>query len=439
MKKIVFLLAVLLTFCFAQSHLNAPGIAYLFSNSAVVEGWETIGTNPANLGFYFDDSLTVSSLNIGFLPMVSVPAVNFGNNAFSYSLLMKDFFHGGKLSVKNKNNLLDAVSSNGVNGHFQMTQNILKYSRNNIAFGLSLESLGETQLPKSFINFGLNGNQFDQLIHIDDLDGEALLYSNFNFYLGHRFKKDFYKKYFKELYWGIGVDLILGGIYQDIEKMDGYITSRTDALEISGKARSRVGTGGLGFALDLGLTGKIDDNFYTSITLQNPISLIRWGVFDMIKIDGKNTQVYEYDYYLELESEEFFSDAIDSLLDAAVQTDSSYTGKKFNSHLPASYNLSASYQFSEKFKINAAVYGYFSNKFGLDFVPKISTVVTYNPNQAWPLILGLGTGKFNQFTWSLGTGIHKGRYHLDLGFSQYGGLFNYSRGFYFALDQSFYF
>lgn len=424
---------------FAQSNLNANNIAYLFSNSVDVQGWEVVGQNPANIGFYHTDSIAGSCLNIGFLPLVSIPSINIGNNSFSWTLLNDNFFTGKTLTKKNKSELLDAIADDGVNNHYQLTQNIFKYCKNNVAYGFTVESIGNTQLPKSFMNFGINGNRFNDPLSIKDFDGEAIVYGDFSLNIGHELKKEFAKKYFENLYWGIGVDIILGSLYGEVEKVDGFITTKTDGLEIAGKATSKVTSGGLGFALDFGLTGKVNEKLTTSLSLQNPISLIKWGIFNFIKIDGRNSTEYEYDYYLNLESEQFFSDEIDSLLDAAVETNSTKNAGQFNTTLPASYNLSASYIFSEKVKTNFAIYGYLSNKYGLDFVPKLSTAITYYPVQSWPIIIGIGTSKSNQFAWSFGTGINKSGYRLNIGISQYGGMFNSSKGLFFAMDQSFYF
>lgn len=439
MRRIIVILLIFAVASFAQSHLNANNIAYIFSNSVDVMGCGTIGQNPANLGFYDSDSTIQLGINVGFLPFVSIPAINLGNNSYSQSILNDNFFTGKTLTDKNKSELIDAISDDGMDSHYQISQNIFQFYKKRFAVGISLESIGNMVLPKSFIEFGLNSNEFGEKVSINDIDGQVLTYGNLSFNYGRELRQDFINEYFQNFYWGIGLDLILGGVYGEVEKVDGFVTARTDGVEVAGDAIGKIITGGFGFALDLAVTGKVNDQITTSLSLQNPISLVSWGLFDMIDIDGSNSKVYEYEYYLNLESEDFFGDEIDSLLDEAVKTDTSYAGDKFNTSLPASYNLGASYTFSENLKANIALYGYFSNKYGLDFIPKISTAVTYNPLPAWPLIIGLGTSRSNQFAWSFGTGINTKTYQLNLGISQYGGMFNSSKGIFFAMDQSFYF
>lgn len=418
-----------------QFNLTANNIARLFSNYADLSGWEAIGANPANLAL----DTTVNSINIGFIPFFSVPGMNLGNNSISMKLLYDDFFTGEKLLEKQKNNLINAINNEGLAGYFQINQNIIKYKTGHWGFGLGLTAFGQAKLPKSLVELGLYGNEFEQPVRIDDLDMEILTFGNINFNYGNEFRHEKVNQYVEHFYWGIGLDFLVGGFYHNLEKMTGYIMTRQDGFDLKSDVVTRFGSGGLGFALDFGMTAQINEKLSASLSLLNAVSYINWGMFWNNFYHNENAGKVKYSYDLKINSPEFFSDELDSLLKNAETEDAVYALENFYTGIPAGYNLSGTYRINEKIKFSGAVYGFLTNEYGLDFIPKVAVSGTYYPVKWWPLIIGLGTTKGNHPAWSFGTGLKFNRYHLDVGLSQYGGMFNNSKGFYFTMDQSFYF
>ena len=430
-NKIVFILVIMTTTILAQVNYNAKDIANLNAYSIHARGWETIGSNPANLGILGGEK----SLNFGIIPMISFPVIDITNSSLSISKLNENFFTGKELTESNKKEILDAISSDGIKGYFHLDQNILKLSLNRWAFGLGFEAFGTANIPKSLIKFGLVGNKFNKPVILNDMNLEMISYGKFSINYGDILANEIINQYVKNFYWGVGIDLLLGTGYEQIKKVNGSINSVIDGFEAKGDAVAKAGAGGLGFAIDLGVSAEINDRIYAGFYLQNIISSINWGSMGMDFIDSDNTKKIEYKYSIFLESHEFFEGNLDSLLDEGVKKDTSYAISKFSTPIPAGYNLNAAYKFSEKFNINGAL----SNDYGLNTIPNITVSINYNPTEWWPLIVGLGTRHDNQFAWSFGTGLNYDNYRLDIGISQFGGMFNYSKGFTFAINQSIYF
>jgi len=419
----------------AQNNLNARSIAHLNSYAISARGWETIGNNPATLGYYN----APLSINFGLLPLVSVPSMEIGNSSLSLSLLNNEFFIGKQLSEANKDELLDAIASDGMVGYFRLNQNIITLSKNHLAFGLGIETYGRVNLPKSIIELGLKGNEFNKPVDFDDTQLEALGFVRFSTNYGREFKHDKVQNFVDHLYWGVGFDLLFGGVYERIDKLAGEITTYTDRVTIQGDAEAKAGAGGMGFGLDFGMAADVNEKISAGIHFQNLISNITWGTMNIDLEEGESTLKAEYSYSIDLMSSQFFGEDVDSLLEEGINKDTTYTIESFGTSVPAGYNISGSYKFNEKVTLNSAIFGHFTDDFGLSRLPNISISANYSPVKWWPLTLGIGTVRQHDLAWSFGTGLNFNKYRLDFGMMQYGGMFNFSRGFFLALDQSFYF
>lgn len=438
MKRIMILLIILMNLSVAlygQLDLSAKGVANLNANGGNTRGWEVIGNNPANLGH----SSKYLSMNLGILPLISFPSVELGNTSLSISLLNNEFFIGDELSESNKQALLDAIDDDGITPYFRVNQNIFTMSQNNWAIGIGVEGYGTATLPKSLVEFGLKGNEFDVPIDISDLGAEMISFGKISYNYGKKYHNAKINQYVNNFYWGIGVDFLYGGLYEKTEDTKGSITTSIDGFDVYGNSVVTAATGGVGFALDLGVAADINDKLSAGFYLQNILNMINWGTMGINLIDGDNAKKMKYTYEIQLASHEFFEDDVDSLLEEGTKMDTSYAISGFNTSVPRGYNLNASYKVTDKFRVNAAIFGYLTSDYGLSMIPNISTSVNYLPVKWWPLTLGVGTSRQSQLSWSFGTGLNFDRYHLNIGLSQYGGMFNYSKGFFFAIDQSFYF
>ncbi len=438
MKRLMIFFGILLLTAaplFARNNLNARSIAHLNSYAINARGWEAIGNNPATLGYYHQPL----SINFGLLPLVSVPSLELGNSSLSMSLLNKEFFIGEQLSESNKKALLDAIPADGLEGYLRLNQNILTLGKGHFAFGLGVETYAGVNLPKSIIELGLVGNEFDRSIDFDDTQVEALGFVRFSMNYGRELRHEVIQNTVKRLYWGAGVDILFGGVYERIDKMAGEITTYTDHITIKGDAEAKAGAGGMGFGLDFGVAADINDKVSAGIHFQNLISHINWGTMNIDLEDGESTMKAEYSYSIDLMSSQFFDENVDSLLEDGINKDTTYAIKSFGTSIPGGYNINGTYKFSDNLKFSSAIYGHFTNDFGLTRVPNVSVSVNYSPVKWWPVILGIGTVRQNDFAWSFGTGLNFNKYHLDFGLMQYGGMFNFSKGFFIALDQSFYF
>jgi len=434
--KIIIIIMTVLFFsniCFGQLLLSPKSISLANSFATQSRGADVIGWNPANLGF---DNNPKFSMNFGFLPFVPFPSLSLGNNSINFHNWNVDILSGKELTEKDKKNILGYIENSGFNISPQMQLDLLNISFGRWALGLGVEIFGEQNIPKSLFNFMFNGNEFDVPIDISGADIEMQSIGKLSLYHGREINIPQINDYVKTLNIGFGINYFFGGIYADIKQMDARIISQKDGFLIDGHAIAKVAAGGSGFGLDFGVASQINDKMYANISLNNIFSKINWGNMDLDVIDGESTQKIEYSFSMELGSSEFLDDDIDSLFDKGVERDTSYAAGKFQSTYPGNLTIGFQYNMLDNLEFYGNLRKYFINDFGFSNSFIISGALNYSPINWLPLRAGIAIGGNEKFKWGIGTGLDFKRYEMNIGFSQYQGVFNWAKGFSFSFSQT---
>ncbi|MBU4445264.1 hypothetical protein KJ656_09310 [bacterium] len=420
----VFLIVIVFTINgFAQLYINPSSTALAGAYSTKARGAHVIGWNPANLGLAGNPGF---SLNFGVIPLVPIPSVQISNSSISPFVLNSHFYTGGYLTDKDKEELLDFFPDDGLNINPLIQMRILEMSFGRWAFSIGAEVTGALALPKSLFHLVFFGNEFNKPIDLSDTNVEMQSVVTVALAHGREVTIPVINDYVEKLSAGVAVKALLGVGYAGFEKMQGSITTYHDRIELDGNMEATYGIGGFGLALDLGLAANINDKMAANISLNNLFGFVNWGIIEAEKV--------EYSLFTEVFSEDF-SD-IDSVMDAGVQTDTSYSIGKFTSNYPTYLLMGFQYDVLENFSLYSTLKQYFTEELAATRKPKISVGAEYEILSFLPVRLGIAYGGIESFQWGFGTGLNFRNYTLDIGFSQIGGIFNHAKGFAFSFGQS---
>jgi len=429
MNKIKFTItvfAIIIVFSvtgFAQLYINPSSTALAGAFSTKARGAHVIGWNPANLGLAGNPGF---SMNFGLIPLVPIPSVQISNSSISPFMLKNHFFTGGYLTDKDKAELLDYFPDDGLNINPLIQMRILEMSFGQWAFSIGAEVTGALALPKSLFNLLFFGNEFNKPVDLSDTNVEMQSVVTVALAHGREVTIPVLSDYVEKLSAGAAVKALFGVGYTGFEKMQGSITTYHDRIELDGNMKATYGIGGLGMALDLGLAANINKKMAANVSLNNLFGFVNWGMIEAEKA--------EYSIFSEIMSADFSE--IDSVLEADVATDTSYSIGNFTSNYPTYLLLGFQYDILENLSLYSAVKQYFSDDLAATYLPKVSVAAEYEILPFLPARFGIAFGGIESFQWGFGTGLNFRNYTLDIGFSQIGGIFNHAKGFAFSFGQS---
>jgi hypothetical protein len=420
----VFLIVIVVTINgFAQLYINPSSTALAGAYSTKARGAYVIGWNPANLGLAGNPGF---SLNFGVIPLVPFPSIQISNSSISPFVLNNHFYTGGYLTDKDKAELLDFFPDDGLNINPLIQMRILEMSFGRWAFSIGAEVTGALALPKSLFHLVFFGNEFNKPIDLSDTNVEMQSVVTVALAHGREVTIPILSDYVEKLSAGVAIKALIGVGYAGFDKMQGSITTYQDRIQLDGDMEATYGVGGLGMALDIGLAANINKKMAASVSINNLFGYVNWGINEAEKV--------EYSLFTEIFSEDF-SD-IDSVMDAAVQTDTSYSVGNFKSNYPTYLLLGFQYDVLENLSLYSTLKQYFSEELAATRIPKISVGAEYKILSFLPIRLGFACGGIESFQWGFGTGLNFRSYVLDIGFSQIGGMFNHATGFAFSFGQS---
>jgi hypothetical protein len=415
----------------AQLTLDPVSISTAGTFATQSRGDDVIGLNPANLGY--DDNPRFQ-LSFGLLPLVPFPAVLITNNALTPSWFNRRFLNQGFLDEAAVARLLQIFPEQGWEISPVIQLQLLGLSVGPYALAVAPEIYSRINLPKPLVRLFFEGIRFDKPIALDRLSSTVMALIPIG--VAHGYEIDFVSLnyYVERSLIGMGVKLIGGGAYGRFELQEGTVLSQDSAFTVQGRGTMKSALGGVGLGFDVGLATEVTDHIRANVALNNLLGFVRWS--------GSRAYIREFELDAVIAAREVdklrnYSGArLDSLWESYFVQDTLYAIDGFVTAYPA-YLLAGLEvgQILPRWDLFLNYRQYFGTSFGHDYVPRLSVAAEYRPRERLRLRLGLAVGSRERFQWGIGLGYHRKRYHLDLGFSQFGGMFNYARGFIFSLEQ----
>lgn len=385
-------------------------------------GDDVIGWNPANLGYPDNPEFTLS---FGIIPLIPFPSFDISNSALSVKWLEDSFLSGEYLDEGKKNDLLGAFPNNSWTLNNLMKMKFLGIASNNFAFSISAELNTNFILPRELVEFLLFGNQFNESIPLDNVDGSAQLVLPFAVAYGTPMDIPFLQGKVDSNYVGLGVKFLWGFAHAEITEFDGDLVSSFDSVTGTGGGEARVAKNGFGIAFDLGWSGQINERINVGLALNNLFGFVNWS--------NKNAEKYIFDINANVVVQEDMEGTLDELDDAVSDTSFSISG--YRTSYPTYLLAGMQYDIQPDLTFTLNYRQHFSDQFNYNTTPRLSGAVLYDPWGWMPLRFGLSIGGYEGFQWGIGFGFHGEKYAIDFGFAQDGGFFNSSRGFALSIGQ----
>lgn len=439
-NKHIFIIIFILAFTstnLAQSYMSARSVALSGAFSTNSRGINTIGWNPANLGYKDNPGF---SYKFFVLPFVPAPSFEIKNNSITPHWYNNDFLIGEELDSEQKSELISHFPETGMRISPIVNIDILSISAGRWAFSLSAESISNITIPKSFFNFVFYGNEFNKPIDLSNTDIESQNIASFTVYHGRELMLPNLDHYLQNLNIGFGIKFLFGAGYLKMQNMDAKINFKRDQAIINGNTSLLSAGGGYGLAFDIGASAQFTDKTYASLSLHNLGGQINWGkhnssIFKGSFLDNndKEGNIIERVFKIKSNIHKRNFENLDSLFNEGITTDTSYALDNYNSTYPAYMNFGFEYKLDDNLKLLTNYQQFFNEQLVFNTTPRLSIATEYYPFSVLPLRGGFSIGGFDGFRWSFGSGLNFDNYTLDFGFSQIGGIFNKARGFNFTI------
>lgn len=364
----------------AESSARALGMGGAFSGLA--KGVDAARYNPANLGFVDYQKKSIELFGIG---------ANISNNSFT--LADYNNYTGAFLSEADKSDILNKIPQEGLNFKANVHASALSFSIG--AFAVSNEISGDSyiNINKDLINLILNGNTFADTISFEGTYSEAIAYATTSFSYG----RTIYSMGTREIAIGASLKYITGLGIEQIVEMNGSAVTLMTGIEGQGKLIANSASGGSGYGLDLGASIKLNNSYTAGLSIKNLISSINWT---------SNPEEIGYIF-------NFDSVTIDNIdQDFVVADDYSKPIDPFTSSLPSvmvagiaktSGELLWAVDWEQGFSLTA----------GSSSKPRISAGVEWNKLKFLPLRTGFSIGGDRYTSFSAGSGLKFGFFHID--------------------------
>ena len=265
MKNIFFSIILVFMYCnsFAQPNQDARMLGLNGAYTTLVNGYQCVGVNPANLGAYMNKSMNIFN-------------VAFGLSTNSLSIANYNVLNGANMEDPNsinyypKSDFYDTFSGRGIRllQSYKIPLSVLNFSTQHFAFTTNLNNNVDVGVPNGFIELMLYGNPISREIAID-MEQFISITQDFGFSYGHsfdRFSTGFTLKY------------LLGIFYMGMESIDQpEIVTEITGFTGQNQYLIQQAIGGSGTGLDLGIITKESDSGYRyGMSIINLLGTVKW-------------------------------------------------------------------------------------------------------------------------------------------------------------------
>jgi hypothetical protein len=393
-RKCIFVFLIVMSIC-SPAHSREPidgrYLGMAGSNTAVAEGLEYLGGNPATLSV---------EKSFGFEILLLSARFSMSNNSLSLDDYQKHFTTGDELTGGEIDDLLGGIPDSGLRVDGFAGVRAISFCTGPFGFGVTGTGKGFASLPKEAIEFTFYGNREIRELEFDQLEGESWSGIALNF-SGARVLSGNPQNGSPFLSAGLNLKYILGLFYAGIEETAGGIETTDQFILADASMLLKTSGGGRGYGADVGMFARVSQRWSLSLHCNNLLGKISWN-------DAN-----------EMTSFQFEADSLNILDEETIELsnhDTTYSTGSFSMGLPRILNLATAFRASPGLVLTAAWRQGLDNRLGNSTVPGFSLGVEYTPIYFLPLRAGFAFGGNNAFATGLGIGINVGCWSLDIGY-----------------------
>ena len=294
MKKTItlFIICIVLGQNYQDARMLGLGGAYCTLSS----GYRAVGVNPANI-----NNGTNSTVNIFSSKALIVN--NFFNLTRYNQLNGAHFDNPLTANYYPKENILNILDGEGLSFSLNSINSIpgLNFSKNNYAFTSNAILYGDIELPQAFIDLMFFGNPIGKELNMS-FNQNLLIGLETGFTYCHNLN---------DINIGWTIKYLQGIYYSNMEELEKpYFKTDTTAFVGQGSYLIKQGLGGLGAALDIGIsTDEFENGMKYGLSITNAFSNLEWnssGLMESLDNAGISFPVREKEYL-------FLNFSVDSL------------------------------------------------------------------------------------------------------------------------------
>ncbi|MDP2209938.1 MAG: DUF5723 family protein [Bacteroidota bacterium] len=422
--RAIFIFAVIFLTVFQSANAggdltNLQGIGMARTYTAIARGINSVGINPANLGYPDKGTVTFNLLNFG---------TKVGSDLIDLDLYEK-YFTGDKngdpvfLKDADKRKILEVYPSGLAQTGFNFEFKLLSFSYQHSTVGGFVVSVIERTgvnflMPKDYVQFLLYGNPLGSRYDFSKTYFNSMWYREYSLSYGRRIPRFIFMK---SMTAGFSIKMIHGFGFAELSRNNTHFTTDANA-KIAGRVDYQAKFAGLdllreesdveyspfpkpagsGYGIDLGISGFVNNELSIGIALTD-VGAIMWK-----QNTYENSGNAAFDFDDPRTAQEQLNN-LDTLLNGTNKPI-----KNFSSGLPTVLRIGAAYQFDKAPFINkfpgelllALDYNQgFNNLAGNTTKPRFSLGVEYKPWKWLPLRTGVSLGGVDGFNMGFGFGI----------------------------------
>lgn len=436
MKKLLGLFLISVSTLLAQS-FDGSSLGMAGNYSAMSRGVDALAWNPANLTLPRGNGIEFNIIGLNS---------QLFNNSFSVSSYNRYFTqegHGGEWSVKERNDLLDIISDDGLRMDFNVNVNLLGMAFNNFGLAVQLIGQGYSALSdnKKPFEIALFGETFDRSYEYDQksqVKAEAFMATKVSIGYAYPIKMKWLHRDLDDIAVGVSWNQYVGIAVAQSRKADVLFqrfpgeTADDESFKYAAAMEARImnpgesddgkaGTGrGQGF--DIGFASGYGQKLDFSLSFSNIASSIKWS-------NGERIVAYASD---SLSFEEMQDDDRES---TETELDTTYDIRSFRTPLPAFMRIGAVYKLTQQWKVSADYHQGLNKAFGNALTPRVGVGTEYYATKWLPLRAGIALGGNDGSQVGLGFGLHLYFVKLNYSYAMKGAFWpSFSKGVYNAID-----
>ena len=421
MKRLIYILLILLTALDAQTKRDPRVVGMAGAYTTIAEGIFSVGYNPGMIGLQQNRPFMMQGFQLDF---------GFVGNFFSIQNIAN--YSGDTLDTKEKNALFRELEDADGMAFFMDTHMpipLINISKGNKAFSANNIILQNYKLPMGLLELIFYGN--GQKSNLDlEFNYEIVGLNEYGFSFGIPFKSTS---------WGVTAKYMQGLFYLGVDEDSSSSNLITDDLGIygSGKYVIRQGIGGSGFGFDIGVVSRPYKGWQFGASIINLSGTIRWkqgGGEGSSSINPLTSNFYPFtwgDSTLNANESILYTFNIDTIRADKLGGDSLFTNETiffvptktqdFATRVPATFRLGLSKKLDNFLIVSDLVAG-FEDRFYSRKQWKWSIATEWTRISTMPMRIGFGWGGGDLKELGMGFGVKKGIVMFDFGFAFRNGM-----------------
>ena len=249
------------TSALAGAQSSARALAMGGAQVGLARGVDAGKLNPANLGLIDYRRTGIEFFGVGLIVK---------NNSFTLDDYNK--YSGAILTDGDKSDILGKIPTEGLQLLVDGEVSAMSFSFGQFAINATGVGVADVYISKDIVDLVFNGNTFADTISLEGTSSDIYSYGS----VGLSYGMPIYNAGTRQLAVGATFKILKGIASEHLVELHGMAATFATGFEGSGRMIAKTATGGSGYALDLGATLKLNNQYTVGAKLENFFGSITW-------------------------------------------------------------------------------------------------------------------------------------------------------------------